>query len=317
MNKFIIFLLLALATCHFHGKKSFTIFQDFIKKYHKDYKTPQEYMARYRVFRKNYKKLKRINNNSFGITQFMDMTTDEFRRKYLNLDFTVVNSIITDKIRTTTRNAPESFDWRTKGAVNPVKNQGRCGSCWAFSTNGNLEGLYYLKNQKSISLSEQHLVDCDDLDQGCNGGLMENTFTWLKSHGSMLESDYPYKQYQDTCKDDPTKYVMKISGYTKLQSRDEDEIKEFLYKTGPLAIAVNAAALQFYSGGILDISDLFCDPDSINHAVTLVGYGAEDEQDYWIVKNSWGENWGEEGYFRIARGKGTCGINTYISTANL
>jgi cathepsin F len=309
--------LIAFATCHFEKKEAFTEFQEFIKKYHKKYNTLQEYMARFRVFKKNYLMLKKFNGNTSGITKFMDLTRDEFRRKYLNLNISVLNTIRTERIQIKTNDAPETFDWRNEGAVNAVKDQAQCGSCWAFATAANLEGLYYLKNKQSMTFSEQQLVDCDTIDNGCNGGLMENTFTWLKTHGIMSDLDYPYEGYEGNCREDPSKYKMKISGFTLLDSRDEKQIKEFLYKTGPLAIALNANYLQFYYGGILDVPDVMCDPDQINHAVTLVGYGSENGQDYWIVKNSWGQDFGEEGYFRIARGKGTCGINTYISTADL
>ena len=141
----------------------------------------------------------------------------------------------------------------------------------------------------------------------------------------MLDSDYPYKGIKSTCKSDKTKYVdMTITGYQKLGSSwstwsavDEDEIKEFLYQTGPLAIALNADPLQTYRSGILDATSTKCPTSGINHAVTLVGYGTDSSSlmDYWIIKNSWGISWGESGYFRIRRGNGTCGVNCYITTA--
>ena len=174
------------------------------------------------------------------------------------------------------------------------------------------------------TFSEQMLVDCDTSDSGCNGGLMEYSFTWLKKNGGiMLDSDYPYKGTKQSCKSDKTKYVdMTITGYKKLGSSwstwsavDEDEIKEFLYQTGPLAIALNADPLQTYTSGILDLTSTKCPSSGINHAVTLVGYGTQSSTDYWIVKNSWGKSWGESGYFRIRRGNGTCGVNCYITTA--
>jgi cathepsin F len=198
-----------------------------------------------------------------------------------------------------------------------------CGSCWAFSTVANLEGLYYKLKGKAVDLSEQILVDCDTYDSACNGGLMEYAFQWIKENGMETEEDYPYTGYKGSCKADPSKYIdMKVTGWKKLGSStstwspvDEEEIKEFLYETGPLAIALNANPLQTYSGGILDKTSSQCPVSGINHAVTLVGYGAESGVDYWIVKNSWGANWGENGYFRIRRGTGCCGVNCYITTA--
>ncbi len=174
-------------------------------------------------------------------------------------------------------------------------------------------------------MSEQMLVDCDTYDSACNGGLMEYAFTWLQENGGiMTDTDYPYKGSKKSCNSVPSKYVdMRITGYTKLGSSsstwdpvDEDEIKEFLYETGPLAVALNANPLQTYSSGILDKTSSQCPTSGINHAVTMVGYGT-DGKDYWIVKNSWGKSWGESGYFRIRRGNGTCGINCYITTAKV
>jgi C1A family cysteine protease len=170
------------------------------------------------------------------------------------------------------------------------------------------------------------LVDCDTSDSGCNGGLMEYAFTWLKKNGGiMTDADYPYKGVKSTCKSSSSKYVdMKVTGYKKLGSSystwspvDEDEIKEFLYETGPLAIALNADPLQTYTGGVLDLTSARCPTSGINHAVTLVGYGTDSSSGlkYWLVKNSWGKSWGESGYFRIRRGNGTCGVNCYITTA--
>ena len=176
--------------------------------------------------------------------------------------------------------------------------------------------------------SEQFIIDCDTSDSGCNGGLMEYTFTWLKKIDCLiLEEDYPYYGYIRNCNIDRTKCVdMKITGYKKLGSSfstwspvDEDEIKEFLYQNGPLAIALNADLLQTYSSGILDATASKCPTSGINHAVLLVGYGTDSTTglDYWLIKNSWGKSWGENGYFRIRRGNGTCGVNCYITTATV
>ena len=156
---------------------------------------------------------------------------------------------------------------------------------------------------------------------------MENAFEWLKENGMETEEDYPYTGYKGTCKADPSKYIdMKVTGWKKLgfssstwSPVDEDEIKEFLYETAPLSIALNADPLKTYTGGIIDRTSSQCPSSGINHAVTLVGYGHDDEigKDYWICKNSWGASWGESGYFRIKRGSGTCGINCYITTATV
>ena len=216
--------------------------------------------------------------------------------------------------------SPDSWDWRDKGAVGPVQDQGACGSCWAFSAVANLEGLYAQNKGTVIDLSEQMLIDCDYYDSGCGGGLMENAFIYLAEVGGiMAELDYPYEGYQGDCKIDTSKFVdMKITGYNALcefEPCDEGDMKDWLYETGPLSVALNADPLMWYDSGIID--DDSCDPSALDHGVTLVGYGTDGGVDYWLVKNSWGSGWGESGYFRIVRGKGMCGINTYIVTATV
>ena len=156
---------------------------------------------------------------------------------------------------------------------------------------------------------------------------MEYTYTWIKKNGIMFDEDYPYTGKKSTCKSDKSKFVdIVITGYFKLGKSsntyscvDEDEIKEFLYEMGPLAAALNANPLQTYISGVLDITSANCPLEEINHAVLIVGYGTDSSLglDYWIVKNSWGKNWGESGYFRIRRGKSTCGINCYVITGKV
>ena len=331
MNKFLIVFVFALVASNVDVDTiMFQQFQKFIKKYHKRYASINEYLARFEVFKRNVMAAFTENASyQTGITKFSDLTQQEFAKTYLNLNYDAMAVANFNPYIVQVKNAaPDAWDWREKGYVSPVKDQGSCGSCWAFSTVGNLEGLYYKEKQTMVTLSEQMLVDCDTYDSGCNGGLMENTFTWLKENGGiMTDTDYPYKGRKGTCQSDETKYVdMQITGYTKLGSGsstwdpvDEDEIKEFLYETGPLAVALNANPLQTYSSGILDKTSSQCPTSGMNHAVTMVGYGHDDSQDkdYWIVKNSWGKNWGEDGYFRIRRGTGCCGINCYITTATV
>ena len=330
MNKFIIVLLLAIVACEDEfDTVIFKGFQRFIKKYNKKYSSINEFLARYEVFRRNVMAVYQTNEEvtyRTGITKFSDLTKQEFAKIYLNLNYDAMAMANFEPVTVKVSNAaPTTYDWRDHGRVSAVKDQGSCGSCWAFSTVANLEGLYAEKKGTIKTFSEQMLVDCDTSDSGCNGGLMEYAFTWLKKNGGiMTDTDYPYKGTKGTCRSDKTKYVdMTITGYKKLGSSystwsavDEDEVKEFLYETGPLAIALNADPLQTYSSGILDLTSAKCPTSGINHAVTLVGYGT-GSLDYWIVKNSWGKNWGESGYFRIRRGNGTCGINCYITTATV
>ena len=326
MNKFLIALLIALVSCNVEMDTMLhNQFQKFIKKYNKKYSSVNEYLARFEVFKMNVMNLyKESQKYKTGITKFSDLTQQEFAKIYLNLNYDAMAVANFNLAHPSFSNAaPDSFDWRDKGLVTPVRDQGMCGSCWAFSTVANLEGLYYKLKGVAVDLSEQILVDCDTYDSACNGGLMEYAFQWIKENGMETEEDYPYTGYKGSCKADPSKYIdMKVTGWKKLGSStstwspvDEEEIKEFLYETGPLAIALNANPLQTYSGGILDKTSSQCPVSGINHAVTLVGYGAESGVDYWIVKNSWGANWGENGYFRIRRGTGCCGVNCYITTA--
>ena len=330
MNKFLLVLVLALVACETDlDSLIFQQVQKFIKKYQKKYTSIDEFLARYEVFRRNVMATFKEENSLYqtGITKFSDLTKQEFAKIYLNLNYDAMAMANFDPTIVKVSNAaPAAYDWRDYGRVSPVKDQGSCGSCWAFSTVANLEGLYYANKGVMKTFSEQMLVDCDTSDSGCNGGLMEYAFTWLKKNGGiMTDTDYPYKGVKSTCRSDKSKYVdMTITGYKKLGSSystwsavDEDEVKEFLYETGPLAIALNADPLQTYSSGILDVTSTRCPTSGINHAVTLVGYGTQNNVAYWIVKNSWGKNWGENGYFRIRRGNGTCGINCYITTGTV
>ena len=332
MNKFLLVLVLALAACNADlDKLLFQQFQKFIKKYHKKYESINEFLARYEVFKRNVMATFKEENLGYrtGITKFSDLTQQEFAKTYLNLNYDAMAMANFEPTIVKVKNAaPDAWNWKDQGVVSDVKDQGSCGSCWAFSTMGNLEGLYALEKGVVKTFSEQQLVDCDTLDSGCNGGLMEYSFTWLKDNGGFnLDTDYPYKGTKQACKSDSSKYVdMKVTGYKKLANGysnwdcvDEDGIKELLYETGPLAVALNANPLQTYSSGILDKTAAQCPTSGLNHAVTMVGYGTDSAsgKDYWLVKNSWGKSWGERGYFRIRRGNGTCGINCYITTATV
>ncbi|BAF14354.1 Os04g0311400, partial [Oryza sativa Japonica Group] len=225
---------------------------------------------------------------------------------------------------------PDDFDWREHGAVGPVKDQGSCGSCWSFSTSGALEGAHFLATGKLEVLSEQQMVDCDHecdasesraCDSGCNGGLMTTAFSYLmKSGGLQSEKDYPYAGRENTCKFDKSKIVAQVKNFSVI-SVNEDQIAANLVKHGPLAIAINAAYMQTYIGGV---SCPFICGRHLDHGVLLVGYGSAGyapirfkEKPYWIIKNSWGENWGEKGYYKICRGphdKNKCGVDSMVSS---
>ena len=331
MNKYLIVLLFVFCSCEAEFDSIvFHRFQKFIKKYNKKYESVNEYLARYEIFKKNVMKSFMNENKSYqtGITKFSDLTKQEFTKIYLNLNYDAMamanfNPYLVD----IKYGAPSSYDWRTRNIVTPVEDQGLCGSFWAFATLGNLESIYALRKGVLKVFSKQMLIDCDTSDSGCNGGLMEYAYTWIKKNGIMLDEDYPYIGKKSTCKSDKSKYVdMVVTGYFKLggsssifSCADEYEIKEFLYEMGPLAAALNANPLQTYTSGVLVANSTDCPSSGINHAVLIVGYGTDPSVglDYWIVKNSWGESWGENGYFRIKRGSGTCGINCYVITGKV
>lgn len=307
-------------------------FAKFAAQYKKEYSNYEEYSLREKLFRQNFVKMGNMFRqysadseleNEFGYSEFMDLTEEEFKQK---LGFNH-NENSAEQSRLTSeplefrvnldQEVPDSFDWRDHGAVTDVKNQGACGSCWAFSATGNLEGQTKIVKDNLQSISEQELVDCDKVDQGCQGGLMENAFEQLEKLGGIeTESDYPYTGRGGQCKFDKSKVALEVTGYSFVDT-DEEKIKETLFKTGPLAIALNATPLQFYFGGVFHPWKMFCNPKGLNHGVLLVGYGEAKGKKFWIVKNSWGGHWGEKGYFRLFRGDGTCGVNTHVVTANI
>jgi cathepsin L len=214
-------------------------------------------------------------------------------------------------LQITNISVPSSLDWRTssgnpKGvvAVTEVKNQQQCGSCWSFSASGATEGVWAISTGKLVSLSEQQLVDCSSSygNQGCNGGSMDAAFQYIQKYGLCTEIDYPYKAVDSTCR--KCNPVAHLNGFIDISN--EGGILNEIQK-GPVSIGLEAdqSVFQFYSGGILD--DSSCG-SQLDHGVLIVGYGSDSGKDYWIVKNSWGEQWGESGYIRIVRNKGMCGI---------
>jgi len=215
-----------------------------------------------------------------------------------------------------------SVDWRNFGLVADVKNQGSCGSCWAFSTVVSLEGQQAKKTGKLTSLSEQNLVDCvkgeklpgDDSTccMGCQGGLMNDAFQYMIDHQSGeldTEAAYPYTGRAGTCAYDASKEGTKITKFTAIPAGDEDALLDAVSTVGPVSIAVDASiGWQLYFGGIMHPTLCSSDPKKMDHGVAIVGYGTEKGTDYWIVRNSWGASWGEHGYARIVRGKNACGL---------
>ncbi|XP_072517909.1 digestive cysteine proteinase 2-like [Salminus brasiliensis] len=209
---------------------------------------------------------------------------------------------------------PSSLDYRTQGFVTPVKDQGTCGSSWAFSVTGAIEAQVAKTTGVLVSLSEQDLLDCSKVNvtYGCDGAWMSNAYDYVQTHGLNGDANYPYEARDDQpCMHDPDKNVIMIRGHKTLPPGDEDMLKTSLAFFGPITVAVDASnwSFMFYNMGIYD--EPLCDAAQANHAVLLVGYGSENGVDYWIVKNSWGLGWGEEGYMRVLRGNNLCGIASY------
>lgn len=249
-----------------------------------------------------------------GVNQFTGMTTDEFA----NLMLTGLKPKEEDKVKLGVRKysgaaLPDEVDWSTKGSVTPVKDQGSCGSCWAFSTTGALEGRAQLAKGDLTPYSEQELVDCDkDFgDEGCNGGLMDNAFQYVMANGISTEDSYTYSGRGGNCAKASGTEGLKageVTGYVDVDA-SEDALAEAVAE-GPVSVAVQANTIfQFYSGGIMGGP---CGA-SLDHGVLAVGYGVDSGTKYWKVKNSWGARWGENGYLRMKKGKGgkgQCGILT-------
>jgi len=302
---------------HTHEDPAMDVFENWMSKFNKVYETPEEAEYRFDVFKKNLEIVKwmQMSDDSavYGPTQFADLTVEEFSDYYLNFKISYMPTDAERQYYEPRNDLPDSFDWREYGAVTPARSQGMCGSCWAFSAVGNLEGLYKKKTGNIIDLSTQQLVDCDTQSQGCNGGFMDWAFQYIKEAGGLQsEESYPYEGMDNQCRFDASKKVLEVTGWT-FMAKDENSIQVGLVDHAPMAIALNASFLQFYFFGIFD--PIWC-PTSLNHGVTLVGYG-DAKKPFWILKNSWGASWGEDGYFRMVRGKGKCGIDQYCVTATL
>lgn len=289
--------------------------EEFKTRFGKNYEYNDE-KHRFSIFKDNInyaKLLNRIDKSAtYGITKFSDLTQEEFTSIYTNyIPMTDYEMVQLPSYKTDLKDTiPDAFDWTTvSGVINKVQDQGSCGSCWSFASTSVLESVYAINNNKLYKLSEQQLVDCDSTNSGCNGGNLSLAAMYLKKNGQTTEDKYPYVGIDQTCKSFTP--VVKLSSY-KLVVHDEDEMRKALFQNGPLAIAINANPVQFYTGGVLRPS--VCSPSGINHAVVAVGYDIKAADPYWKIRNSWGSSWGESGYFRLYYGENTCGVSEDVLT---
>jgi len=287
----------------------------------KFYTAEGEEEVRYNIFKNNLHYVNTHNkagkhSYTLAMNSFGDLSNLEFTQMFNRLNKSVVPSVGKSKVEVNPE-APDSWDWRTKGAVTGVKDQGQCGSCWSFSTTGSVEGAWFLKRGQLVSLSEQNLVDCStpEGNNGCNGGLMDSAFKYIiNNKGIDTESSYPYTATgPNACRFNPSNVGATISSYRDVNSGDENDLMNSVYMT-PVSVAIDASrsSFQLYHSGVY--YEPSCSSTSLDHGVLAVGYGSEGGSDYWIVKNSWGSSWGNNGYILMSRNKNNnCGIATMSS----
>merc|ERR1712216_354752 len=301
-----------------------SLFAKFQSVHSVSYLSEDHASSKFAVFKDNVDFINDHNQNhadrlgyTVAINQFADLTKNEFRNQYLGLN--ALRKRDTELTATTLdeSSAPASIDWTTKGAVTAVKNQGSCGSCWAFSTTVAIEGRNYIANGNLVSLSEQELVSCASSygNQGCNGGLMDDGFKFVEASGLETESSYSYAGTTGTCttsKEGSHDGIAPgvVTGFKDVTANSESQLAAAVAQ-GPVSVAIEAdqSGFQFYKSGVFSGT---CGT-ALDHGVLAVGYGTDSGTAYWKVKNSWGESWGQDGYILMAKDissstSGQCGI---------
>lgn len=268
----------------------------------------------------NLEESRGVHTYTLGMNEYGDMTSEEFvsvMNGYKQNVSRTVCSKFSPPMNVDLTSLPDTVDWRKEGYVTEIKNQGQCGSCWSFSATGSLEGQNFKKTQKLVSLSEKNLMDCSkpEGNQGCEGGLMDQAFAYvIKNKGIDTEESYPYKAKNGRCE-----FKAANIGATEVSCMDiakgsETDLQSAVATTGPISVAIDAShsSFQMYRSGVY--SERRCSSTKLDHGVLAVGYGTEGSNDYWLVKNSWGKSWGQEGYIMMSRNdKNQCGIATSAS----
>jgi len=287
----------------------------YVAEHGKSYGTEEEFKFRLNLYSQRVAFVREHNANvqgneaTVGINHMADWTDAEYKRLLgyrTRPQASKASEVFTGDVST----APDSIDWRAKGAVTAPKNQGQCGSCWAFSTTGSMEGRYQIAGNKLTSFSEQQFVDCSTSfgNAGCQGGLMDDAFKYAEGTAIETEADYGYTGRNGTCH--AKGGVTEVKSFSDVKTKSADALKAAVAE-GPVFVAIDAAGIgfQLYFGGIMKH---FCGT-SLDHGVLVVGYGTDKGEDFWLLKNSWGGSWGEKGYFRIFRDQkstdaGVCGL---------
>jgi len=294
--------------------------ENFKINFERQFASESEHDARRAVFSDNLRLINKHNaeharglhSYTLGINEFADLTNEEFVKQYNGfIAPSNVEQVEDDSVVDTT-SLPESVDWRTKGYVTPVKNQGQCGSCWAFSAVATMEGAHFNKTGKLVSLSEQNLVDCVKQDYGCGGGLPIDGINYvIKNGGIDTEQSYKYTARDGRCHFQKSHIGATFTGAKQLPPQNEHALQKAVAKVGPISVGIDASHMSFqlYQSGVYN--EASCSSTQLDHGVAVVGYGTEDGKDYYLVKNSWGSSWGEKGYIKMRRNHhNQCGIST-------
>jgi len=320
----LLFLLaLATATLAFTEQEYVDEFTKWVQEHNKAY-SQEELLYRFRVFSENMDFVHKFSSEehsfSVGLNRFADLTNTEFMERYAGLHVPIEHKVDSEHLYAPEQlqSLPSSVDWRNKGVVTGVKDQGQCGSCWAFSTTGSVEGAWAL-NYSLVSLSEQNLMDCSFAygNHACSGGWMDSAFQYIIDNGGIdTESSYPYetKTYLKNCRYNAANSGAKIRSYGDVTSGSESALQQAVVYRGPVSVAIDASqnSFQLYTSGVY--YEPACSSTQLDHGVLTVGYDTGSSGDYWIVKNSWGTGWGMAGYIWMARNAGNnCGIATAAS----
>ncbi|XP_021902038.1 thiol protease aleurain-like [Carica papaya] len=295
-------------------------FARFAHRYGKRYETVEEIKLRFEIFKDNLNLIRSTNQKGLtyklAVNKFADWTWQEFQRHRLGASQNC-SATTNGNHKLTIVDLPETKDWREEGVVSPVKDQGSCGSCWTFSTTGALEAAYHQAFGKGISLSEQQLVDCAGAfnNFGCHGGLPSQAFEYIKYNGGLdTEEAYPYTAEDGKCKFSSENVGVQVLDSVNITLGAEDELKHAVALVRPVSVAFEVVrSFRFYKKGVYSSTTCGSTPMDVNHAVLAVGYGVEDGVPYWLIKNSWGGDWGENGYFKMEMGKNMCGVATCAS----